>query len=72
MSRVRTHLLLSPLVLPEVPQYRTDAASLRNAAALYSQLRAKGYSDEDADRLASVGRLTGAVIAYSEPVDGAA
>lgn len=72
MSRVDLHLLLRPLALPVVPQYRTDAASLRNAGRLYAQLRAKGYSDETAARLASVGRLTGAVISYSEPVDGAA
>lgn len=71
MTRMDLHLLLRPLALPVVPQYRTDAASLRNAARLYDQLRAKGYNEEDAGRLSSVGRLTGAVITYSQPVEGA-
>lgn len=65
--KVRTHLLLPPLVTPVVPQYRTDAASLRNAGRLYDQLIAKGRSHEDAERLCRVGRLTGAVIIYTDP-----
>lgn len=72
MSKVRTHLLLPPLETPAPPQYRSDRAALENAGRLYTQLLSKGYSREKAERMALAGRLTGAVISYSEPVDGAA
>jgi len=66
MSRVRTHLLLRPLETPAPPKYRTDREALRNAARLYEQLLAKGYDEATADRLSSVGRLTGADVKFSE------
>lgn len=72
MSRVRHHLLLPPLELPGAPQYRSDTASLRNAANLYEQLIGKGYTPEKAEQVSMAGRLSGAVITYTEPVDGAA
>lgn len=66
MSQTRDHLLLPPLEQPGPPQYRTDPAALKNAARLYDQLRAKGYSVEQAERMSMVGRVSGAVIHYEE------
>lgn len=69
--RVRTHLLLSPLVLPEPDAVRTDLAALRNAANLYDQLIGKGHSPEKAEQLCRVARLNGAPMTYSQPGDAA-
>jgi hypothetical protein len=67
MTKVRTHLLLPPLETPPPDRYRTDTAALRNAAALYEQLIGKGYDEATADRLSSVGRLTGADVKFEQP-----
>ncbi|HEX5347890.1 MAG TPA: hypothetical protein VFW64_12450 [Pseudonocardiaceae bacterium] len=67
MTRVRTHLLLPPLEIPEPLRMRSDPDALRSAAALYDQLVAKGYSAEHAERLSQVARLTGAGLTYSDP-----
>lgn len=67
MTHVDLHLLLRPLALPEVPQYRTDRASLESAAGLYEQAIAKGYDEATAERLSRVARLTGWDHKYDHP-----
>jgi hypothetical protein len=64
MTRLR-HLLLPSVRLSDTE--RTDREALANEANLYDQLRAKGYSEADAERMARVARVTD--LRFDDPCD---
>jgi hypothetical protein len=68
LRRIRDHLLIGPLKTPIPDVYSSDPEALRSASNLYDQLIDKGYTDEDAARLARVARVVDHH--YQEPADG--